>query len=102
MLHFYGSTFQPPVGLLCGAQKQTFLRGVSCADFPNNAHNIEAGDSASAELHGPTGFLVFAQAKENVCVYGVSFDTFFNNSGIAIRKLLHGTCSSQQKEQFES
>lgn len=75
VLRFYGSTFQPPVGLLW--TKQTFLRGVSCADFTNNDYNIEAGNSASTELHGPTGFLVFVQAKENMCVYGVSFATFF-------------------------
>lgn len=38
---------------------------------------------------------------ENVCVYGISTDTVFNNSVIAICKLFHGTHSSQQEEQFE-
>lgn len=44
---------------------------------------------------------VFVDTKENVCIYGISSDTVFNNSVIAICKLFHGTSSSQQEEQFE-
>lgn len=39
--------------------------------------------------------------KANVCIYGISSDTVFNNSVIATCKLFHGSRSSQQEEQFE-
>ena len=44
---------------------------------------------------------VFVHTKENVCIYGISSDTVFNNSVIAMCKLFQGTGSSQQEEQFE-
>lgn len=70
--------------------------------FPDNDQSLEAGDSASAALHCPTLLpLMFMHTKETVCIYGVSSDTFFNNSVIAICKCFHGSGSSQQEELVE-
>lgn len=44
---------------------------------------------------------MFVPKKGNACIYGMSSDTVFNNSVIAICELFRGTRSSQQEEQFE-